>query len=190
MLCYVLDTCCLIEFSGLGKYGYFHCINETGLKIQKPQGVDRWQGWDLSWGLSCFCVWCPCYFTVRSLFLIQLDLWVCAPACKTRLELFPGRENSSRGHLPQEITKPSWMRMNWGKKWPTQASLKPENFLQGPTGWVLEEPDSENCTGLSSVNRYRLGVNIWLLAQKGIFWKAAKSLGKRLLQPEWGSVGA
>lgn len=139
----------------------------------RSHGVSRWQGWDLSWGLSCFCIWCPCYSIVRSLLLIQLDLWICAPACKTRLEFISGE----RKQLPRISTPGGYKAVMVGDELGqkvTQNSLKPENFLQGQlgNGWVLEESDSGN------VNRYRLGLtsDFWhrrdLLENCQIFSKA------------------
>ena len=67
--------------------------------------VHRWLGWDLSRGLSCFCIWYSCYFIGRRLLLIQLDLWICAPACKTMLAFNSGKRKQLPRASPQEITK-------------------------------------------------------------------------------------
>lgn len=74
-------------------------------QVSKCRGhtVSRCLGWGLSRGLSCFYIWYFCYFIVRSLLLIQLDLWICAPACKTMLGFISGKRSSSPGHLPRRL---------------------------------------------------------------------------------------
>lgn len=119
----------------LGSMDTFHCINEeTGLKIQKPRGQ---QVTGLGSGLRTVLLLhlvSLLLHSEKSFLLIQLDLWICAPACKTRLEFISGKRKQLPRAPPPGGYKAAMVGDELGQKVTNTKFPKTREFSTRPTG--------------------------------------------------------